>query len=117
MRFSLSLLVFGLMAACAHTNKGPVSESKTTPVESKMAEQTKAAEPVATAAAGIKVECSTKGDSRVLELRAKGKGCEVAYTKNGQEGIVASAANGTAHCEATLNKIRDRLKGSGFECK
>ena len=119
MRFALTVLAFGLAAACSSKPKAPPAAEVPAAVEKaannvvKNAE--KAAESAATAAS--KVECSTKGDSRVLELRAKGKGCELAYTKNGQEGIVATSGNGSAYCENTMNKIRDRLKGSGFDCK
>lgn len=123
MRFSLMTLAFCLAAACsskAKTTTTPepntvpnVDKGTTTQPIGKNAEQ-----PVAEPIAGpTKIECSTKGDERILELRTKGKGCELGYTKGGQEGIVASAANGTSYCETTLNKIRDRLKGSGFECK
>lgn len=120
MRFSLLILVFGLAAACSSKNKtASVPETKDTPVAEKAAAAvTKATEQaVQPMTAAAKAECSTKGDSRILELRPKGKGCELAYTKNGQEGIVASAANGSAYCETTMNKIRERLKGAGFDCK
>ena len=64
-----------------------------------------------------KVECSIKGDARVLEARAKGKGCELGYTKAGKEGVVASSGNGTEYCQKALEKLRDKLKGSGYDCK
>ena len=64
-----------------------------------------------------KIECSVKGDSRWLEVRKKGNGCELAYTKSGNEGIVASSANGSAHCDSTQTKIKERLLGSGYTCK
>jgi hypothetical protein len=67
--------------------------------------------------AGTKVECSTKGDTRTLELREKGKGCELAYTKAGKEGVVASAAHGTDYCQKAFDKLRDKLKGAGYDCK
>lgn len=121
MRFSLFILVFGLAAACSSKPKAaPAAENNTVPsVEKAASAAVKNAEKAAESAGvtAAKVECSTKGDSRVLELRPKNKGCELAYTKNGQEGIVATSGNGSAYCENTMNKIRDRLKGSGFDCK
>lgn len=117
MRFSLSILALCLAAACSGK---PVASNppKALPTADKATSASKTAEPaVEPIASALKIECSTKGDARILELRAKGKGCELAYTKNGQEGIVASAANGSSYCESTMNKIRDRLKGSGFDCK
>ncbi len=120
MRFSLLILAFGLAAACSSKPKSAAApEPRDLPAVDKGSQSvTKGADQVVQPMiAASKVECSTKGDSRILELRAKGKGCELAYTKNGQEGIVASAANGNTYCETTMTKIRDRLKGSGFECK
>ncbi len=119
MRFSILVLVIGLAGACSSKPKTvetpnvteAAASTNTTPVVKSVEKALDAA----TAAA--RAECTTKGDSRILELRPKGKGCELAYTKNGQEGVVASSGNGSAYCEATMNKIRDRLKGAGFDCK
>lgn len=66
---------------------------------------------------GPKVQCSAKGDVRLLEIRGKGNGCELGYTKGGQEGIVASDSQGSEHCQKTLAKIKERLLGSGFSCQ
>ena len=33
------------------------------------------------------------------------------------EGIVASSVHGTKYCETALDKLRDKLKGAGYECK
>lgn len=66
---------------------------------------------------GPKVQCATKGDTRILEIRSKGNGCELGYTKGGQEGIVASDSQGSEHCQKTLAKIKEKLLGSGFSCQ
>jgi hypothetical protein len=68
------------------------------------------------ASATARMECSLKGDVRVLELREKGKGCEFAYTKNGKESVVASSGTGSAYCEKAKEKLRDKLKASGYTC-
>jgi hypothetical protein len=119
MRFSLAILAFCLAAACSgKPAKAPVepkelpSADRGTPGVTNPEDK-----PAMPMTATTKIECSTKGDARILELRTKGKGCELAYTKNGQEGIVASAASGNQYCENTMTKIRDRLKGAGFDCK
>jgi hypothetical protein len=64
-----------------------------------------------------KVTCSVHGDVRILDLRRKDGGCELGYTKNGTESIVANSGNGLTYCEKTLDKIKERLVGAGFECK
>ncbi len=120
MRFSLSTLAFSLAAACSSPSKtANTLEAKDSPVTEKAAAAiTKASDQaVQSMTAAAKAECSTKGDSRILEVRQAGKGCELAYTKNGKEDVVASAASGSAYCETTMNKIRERLKGAGFDCK
>jgi hypothetical protein len=119
MRFSLAILALCLAAACSSKPTGAPPAPKELPAADKGSQNvTKSAdktpEPMTP---NQKIECSTKGDARILELRTKGKGCELAYTKNGQEGIVASAASGNQYCESTMTKIRDRLKGAGFDCK
>lgn len=75
----------------------------------------KAAKSEATAAA--KVECKNGGDARLLEIRSKGGGCEIAYTKGGQENVVGSSQNGNAHCEEISNRIKDKLTAAGFTCE
>jgi len=119
MRISLILLAVSLLAACTTTAKGPAAKANATADAGAAApaNSTKVPNQPLAATSAVKIECSAQADVRQLELRPKGKGCELAYSKNGQEGIVASSVNGTSHCENTLNKIRDRLTGSGFECR
>lgn len=70
-----------------------------------------------TPTSSTKVECSVKGDERILEIREKGAGCELFYTKGGNEGSVASANKGQEHCQKILEKMREKLTGSGYTCK
>jgi hypothetical protein len=93
------------------------SESSTQPVDKKVeGAKTKATVNEATPNAS-RFECGKKGDNRILESRAKDKGCELGYTKGGQESVVASSGHGTTYCEKALEKLRDKLKGAGYECK
>lgn len=125
MRLGFSLVVILSVLAVGCSGKGKKSESAPAPTkadatasgkkaEMKSTEKSAAAAP---AAAGDKVTCETKGDSRVLEVRAKDKGCELAYTKGGTETVVASSQNGKGHCTTTLEKIKGRLEAAGFACK
>ena len=120
--FTFLILAAGFMTAgCSHETPKADAPAKpeTKVVAPKVVEKVKAkAEPVkATADSDTKVECSVKGDERVLEVREKGQGCEFAYTKAGKEGIVASASHGTDYCTKALEKVREKLKGAGYECK
>ena len=110
----LAVALFGV--GCSHAEKKSTPESEikipaVAPAEKAKSESSK------TFSGGTKVECSVKGDDRILESRAKDKGCELGYTKAGKEGVVASSAHGTSYCEKALEKLRDKLKGSGYTCK
>lgn len=79
--------------------------------------ETKVKEAAAATASATKVECKNGGDVRILEVRSKDKGCETAYTKAGQENVVGSSQNGTAHCEGIMNRIKDKLLAASFKCE
>ncbi len=115
-RLTVFIFLAGLAAAgCSHNSTKP--ENTAAP-----AAKPDAAKPVEKAAdkptaSSTKVECSVKGDERIIEVRTKGEGCELIYTKHGKEGTVANAGHGTDYCEKSLEKLRDKLKGAGYECK
>ena len=93
------------------------TEAPASPAPVKIEEKTTKETPKKEASSGAgSVKCSVAGDERLLEVRAQGKGCELAYTKGGSEGIVATSANGSQHCESVQKKIKERLSGAGFSC-
>jgi len=110
------LILSTSLIGCSHQAK---KSEATVPANAKAesAAKTETKAQAADKSSSTKVECSVKGDERVLEVRGKGSGCELAYTKAGKEGVVASAAHGTDYCEKSLEKLRDKLKGAGYECK
>jgi hypothetical protein len=116
MRFLLFVTISAALigVGCSSTKKSeaPAAAAAAAP---KQAENSKAS--AAKPGDGTKVECSHKGDTRTLELRAKGAGCELAYTKAGKEGVVASAAHGKDYCQKAFDKLQDKLKGAGYDCK
>jgi hypothetical protein len=63
-----------------------------------------------------KSRCSVKGDVRVIDVRAKDKGCELAYEKSGAESVVATSISGTDHCQEVADKIKAKLTAAGFSC-
>ena len=63
------------------------------------------------------VACEKGADHRSLDLRSKGKGCELAYVKSGQSAVVASAKHGFDRCEAAMKKIQDKLTAGGYVCR
>ncbi len=129
MRLALVLAALISVAGCKskdhkeETMKAPpVAPAKADSKEAKGAKAAKAAatQPKAkaeAAASASKVECKLANETRTLEVRAKDKGCETAYTKGGQENVVGSSQNGTAHCEGIMNKIKDKLASAGYTCQ
>lgn len=128
MRFALVLAALVFVAGC---KSKPKEETMTAPAaapakaDSKDVKGAKAAKAAATpakakdqvATSASKVECKLANETRTLEVRAKDKGCETAYTKGGQENVVGSSQNGTAHCEGIMNKIKDKLASAGYTCQ
>lgn len=116
-------LVFSLAVLTAFLSFGCASKSKTAPPAAETpaaAAPDAAAKPDAKAAPESKnaaVTCEKQADKRILEVRAKDKGCELAYTKNGQEAVVASSHSGPTHCQTSLDKIKGKLEAAGFTCK
>ncbi len=82
----------------------------------KAEDKKEAAKPAASASTGAKVECKLGGETRTMEVRAKDGGCETVYTKFGQENVVGSSMNGTAHCEGLVERIKTNLSNAGFSC-
>jgi hypothetical protein len=120
MRLNLWVVAGVLVGSgCAQTEKNNVEHSNIKPPAPviKATDHHEPTTPAKAAPVATKIECSVKDDIRILDLREKGNGCELAYTKAGQEGIVASSGNnGLSYCENTFEKIKARLVGAGFQC-
>lgn len=110
-------LTFVGFGCSSNAKKSKLDETPAPPSDPRVLEKVTPETQSKAATALSKVNCSVKGDERTLEVREKGKGCEVIYTKAGNEGVVASAINGKDHCQKTLEKIQNKLIGSGFTCK
>lgn len=63
------------------------------------------------------LSCEKGKDQRSVKIETKGSGCEVQYTKFGQNKVVASSSNGTKHCEDSLAHIEKNLTSAGFTCR
>jgi hypothetical protein len=70
----------------------------------------------ATTTASPSVKCTHGKDERLLEIKAKGAGCELVYTKAGDAKAVASAANSDQHCKEVSIKMQKHLSDAGFNC-
>ena len=113
----LILSLAAITAGCSHEGKkADPPESPSAKVSPPKAQVEKGKVEAKKSMAG-RLECVHQSDTRTIEARAKDKGCELAYTKAGKEGIVASSGNGMAYCEKAADKLRDKLKTAGYECK
>ena len=123
MKFSIlaGLLVFAL-AGCAGNEKK--ADGKMDPSKEAKAEMTKTADKAEKKMAKEKpkmmamgkVECSMKNDKRFVEVRESGGGCELAYSKFGNEEVVATSLSGTSHCQKISERIVGNLENAGFAC-
>lgn len=76
-----------------------------------------ATEKEASPSQGSSVECTLGSEKRQIEIRPDGSGCQVAYTKGGEESIVANAKHDVSYCEQTLDKIKGNLEKAGYTCQ
>lgn len=77
----------------------------------------KEGEETAKSATGEKVSCMMKNDKRDIHVRTVGKGCELAYSKFGNEEVVATSLTGTEHCQKIADRIQGNLENAGFKCQ
>ena len=116
----VSFFTMIVLTACSTSSKSQPEPQTSAPTNSDRSNDVKKppTQPVEShSGTSTKLDCASKSDKRYLELRQKDKGCELAYNKNGQEAIVATAKTGDTHCRKTLDKIKERLVGSGFSCE
>lgn len=118
MRYSLVMglgLAMILSIGCASKAKKP--DAQTAAPQKTSAPAAAAKTETTTTYAGIMgVTCKKGEETRVIEIKQKGEGCEVMYTKGGQTNSVASGRSGNTHCENTLNKMKGKLTSGGYSC-
>lgn len=123
MRLAILVSAAFLIVSCKSKDKAPDAAAPAAPAAPAAGAKTDAkaavkdaAKDAKSAANPAKIECKLQKEVRELEVRGKDKGCEAAYTKGGQENVVGSSQNGTAHCEGIVNRIKEKLVAAGFTC-
>ena len=104
-----------VLAGCASAHKDAVPAPA--PVPSEVTKAEKAPMKEAPSANAQTASCTKDSDKRVLEVVAKGSGCELSYTKAGKASVVSSSSQGTTYCEKSLKKVQDKLEKAGFNCQ
>jgi hypothetical protein len=73
--------------------------------------------PAAEAAADKVVSCTGSAGPRKLVVAAKGKGCELQYSKNDKTEVLATQKMGSHFCDEKLGKVREKLVAAGYKCE
>lgn len=61
--------------------------------------------------------CKSGKDERNIQVRKpEAGGCEVVYTKFGEESVVADAKYDMNFCKEKAEKVKSNLVAAGFEC-
>lgn len=63
------------------------------------------------------ITCTSGSDSRSLDIKASGTGCELTYVKKDSSKVIATQKNGFSKCEEIAKGVQDKLTGSGFTCQ
>ena len=94
------------------------AEQPGTPSDADDAKEAGEAEGKKMAADASKVTCTLNSDVRTLSNQgAEDGGCEVAYEKNGETNVVATAKSDLEHCGRVVTRIQERLTAAGFTCE
>ncbi|MAZ49065.1 MAG: hypothetical protein CME65_10905 [Halobacteriovoraceae bacterium] len=135
MKIILILLIMGLIG-CASTKStkdgGSTSVKKEVEVELDEASEKKVIEKeivkkvekkeVAKKLTGKKfgknVTCTSGEVERALENKfSDDGGCEVIYSKDGSENVIANAKNNLDYCQEVVDRVANKLSNAGFSCQ
>lgn len=107
-------LVFG----CASPKKSAAPAASPSPTVSPSPTPAKGSPGAAVTGAGnLEKKCENSDDKRAITVVPSASGCEVHYTKAGGSNVVATSANGTAHCDSVQSKMVSNLEAAGFKCQ
>lgn len=116
----LLMSVIGLLGACSSKEKTAEMDAKATEATAKVEATQAAATETKAAATGsaTSATCKLDKDERIIDVRkTESGGCELFYTKFGEEKSVASSGFGTQYCEEVKDRIQSNLAKAGFSCQ
>ena len=111
------------MGACSTADKNSQDDSATQVEQAEKTEGTDAKEAKTSTDAksegsDSRVVCTLDKDERIIDVRkTEAGGCELFYTKFGEEKSVASSGFGTQYCEEVRDRIQSNLTKAGFSCQ
>lgn len=125
MKIILILLIMGLIG-CASTKStkdgGSTSVKKEIEKEIVKNVEKKVEKEIATESTskkfGKNVTCTSGDVQRLLENKfSDDGGCEVVYSKDGSESVIANAQNNLDYCQEVLDRVANKLAHAGFSCQ
>jgi len=120
--FIISLIALA-MGACSSTGKNTQDDSATQVEQTENGEGGDGKETTPTPSdksegSDSRVACTLDKDERIIDVRkSESGGCELFYTKFGEEKSVASSGFGTQYCEEVRDRIQSNLTKAGFSCQ
>ena len=126
MKFWLLPCVFALATACSHSaakvdakapSTAPATAASAAPTASPKARRDITTKITASASsAPTHALCKSATEQRELLIVPKGTGCELEYTKEKQQKMIATAEHESDLCKQVLQKVRGHLEAAGFSC-
>ena len=121
-KLSILCAIFLAMTACSTTQQtndaAGTMDAKKAEMEQKVEAAKDEAKAATTGTTATKAACTLDKDTRVIEVRKTDSGgCELFYTKFGEEKSVASSGFGTQYCEEVKDRIQTNLNKAGFSCQ
>lgn len=111
--FSVMMALGGCAKASKKSSTPPAGAAATATSE----EGAKKEAAKGTGSQGDLITCRLGADQRKIEVRPQGGGCELAYTKMGEESVIATSQAGKAHCQTVQERVKNNLINAGFTCK
>ncbi|MCB0404015.1 MAG: hypothetical protein KDD51_04465 [Bdellovibrionales bacterium] len=117
MKYLIWTLLTIFLVSCASTPKsGETADTTQAKDAEKTAQKAEDATKKGASPSAAGVECKWETETRKIENKTQGEGCEVIYTKNGTSETVGSATNDLSICEGIAKRIQGNLENNGFKC-
>ena len=116
MRNAVLLIALFYLVACGSAQKKSMMEGQKGQAHQK--KMMKSGQKMMKGAKGSQSSCVMGKDTRIIRVeKTASGGCELFYTKFGEEKPVASSGFGTQYCEEVRERIQTNLDQAGFSCQ
>ncbi|MCB0417900.1 MAG: hypothetical protein KDD39_09630 [Bdellovibrionales bacterium] len=116
MKYLVLAILTVFLSSCASTQQSREKANASNSGDKEMSQEKTTATSEKGSTGVTAVQCKWNTESRKIENKSQGEGCEVIYTKNGTAETVGSAASDLSVCENIAKKIQGNLESNGFKC-